>query len=309
MRKFLIIFSIFLAFYFLFSDKKIVNPAPWELKNDNGRTNILLLGIGDAGHDGPNLTDTMIVASIKPASPSAVFLISVPRDIYLDSLNGKINSAYALDGLASASAAVTEVTGLSIHYGIRVDFSAFEKIIDILGGLDVNVQNGFDDYQYPIDGKETDPCSGDPPFACRYEHLHFVAGPQHLDGATALKFVRSRHAEGDEGNDFARSKRQQLVIKAVQTKIFSNETLLNPKKILSIYNELKSHLDTNFDLSHPDELFKLALKYKNAQIKNIFLDTNFLDNPPGDYRGWILLPKSGNWNQVHQFIKDQLKFF
>jgi len=306
MRKFLIIFSVFLAFYFLFSNKKTVNVVPWELKNDQGRTNILLLGIGDAGHDGPNLTDTMIIASIKPASPSAVFLISIPRDLYLDSLNGKINSAYG-QGLDTAQTAVAEVTGLPIHYSVRVDFSAFEKIVDILGGIDITVPNSFDDYQYPLDGKEMDLCSGDPAFACRYEHLHFDAGPQHLDGATALKFVRSRHAEGEEGTDFARSKRQQLIIKAVQIKIFSNETLLNPGKILSIYNELKSHLDTNFDLSHPNELLKLALKYKNTQIKNIFLDTNLLDNPPEDFRGWILLPKTGNWDEVHKFIKDQLQ--
>lgn len=306
MRKFLIIFSVFLAFYFLFSNKKTVNSIPWELKNDNGRTNILLLGIGDAGHDGPNLTDTMIVASIKPASPSAVFLISIPRDIYLDSLDGKINSAYA-QNLNTVQTAVTEVTSLPIHYSVRVDFSAFEKIIDILGGIDINVERTFDDYDYPVDQKETDGCNGDPEFRCRYQHIHFDTGPQHLNGATALKFVRSRHAEGEEGTDFARSKRQQLIIKAVQTKIFSNETLLNPKKILSIYNELKSHLDTNFDLSHPDELLKLVLKYKNAQIKNIFLDINLLDNLPEDYRGWILLPKGGSWNEVHKFIKDQLQ--
>lgn len=298
------LFIFFLAFCFLFLNKKI-RSQQWELKNDNGQTNILLLGIGDAGHDGPNLTDTMIVASIKPASPSAIFLLSVPRDIYLDSLEGKINSAY-FKNLNAAQTAVTEVTGLPIHYSISMDFSAFEKIIDILGGVNINVERTFDDYDYPVDRKETDSCDGDPEFRCRYQHLHFNAGPQHFDGVNALKFVRSRHAEGEEGTDFARSKRQQLVIKAVQTKIFSNETLLNPKKILSIYGELKSHVDTNFDLSHPDELFKLALKYKNAQIKNIFLDTNLLDNPPEDYRGWILLPKDGSWNEVHKFIKDQL---
>lgn len=299
------LFIFFLAFCFLFLNKK-VRSQQWELKNDNGQTNILLLGIGDAGHDGPNLTDTMIVASIKPASPSAIFLLSVPRDIYLDSLEGKINSAY-FKNLNAAQMAVTEVTGLPIHYSISMDFSAFEKIIDILGGVNINVERTFDDYDYPVDRKEMDSCDGDPEFRCRYQHLHFNAGSQHFDGATALKFVRSRHAEGEEGTDFARSKRQQLVIKAVQTKIFSNETLLNPKKILSIYGELKSHVDTNFDLSHPDELFKLALKYKNAQIKNIFLDTNLLDNPPEDYRGWILLPKDGSWNEVHKFIKDQLQ--
>ena len=308
--------------------KAIVNQTPvFALKNDNGRTNVLILGTGGAGHDGPNLTDTIIVASATASGN--ITMISVPRDIYLDSLQSKINGAYQIGldrgaGLTTAEQAISEVTGLPIQYAIRVDFKAFERVIDILDGIDINVPTVLDDYHYPIDGKEEDVCGYSPQdvatisatiiddqtafaaFPCRYTHLHIDAGWQHMDGKTALEYVRSRHAEGDEGTDFARSRRQQLVIKAVRDKIISTDNLLNPLKLKAIYDELKNDVDTNFDLSNLDQLIILGLKYKNSDIKNVYLDLNLLTNPPADYRGWVLLPKGGTWDQVHQYIKSQL---
>lgn len=300
-----------------------ININKETLKSTNGRTNILLLGIGGGTHDGPLLTDTMIVASI-PASPSAVTLISIPRDIYLDSLQNKINYAYVAGGLVSSKAVASEVTGLPIHYGIRIDFSAFQQIIDTLGGVDINVERTLDDYQYPIQDKIDDTCGFTPQdlesriatssadelyksFPCRYEHLHFDPGPTHMNGSTALKFVRSRHAEGDEGTDFARSKRQELLITAIKNKVFSADTFLSPKKIELIYNIVKNNIDTDFNPSDSGDLLNLALKYKSASIKSLALDTNLLYNPPIDSRGWILIPRSGNWDEIHQFLKSQLQ--
>lgn len=320
-----------------FSRRVILNQPVWSLKNDNGRTNILLLGIGGGSHDGPDLTDTMIVVSVVTKFEKddlrvpPVYLISIPRDIYLDSLQEKINAAYDIGlskgaGLALAKTAASEVTGLPIHYAAEVDFSAFEKIIDLLGGIDVNVASTLDDYQYPISGKENDTCGLSPEeatakaativddatalaaFPCRYERLHFDAGPQHMNGTTTLKFVRSRHAEGPEGTDFARSRRQQLVIEAIKEKVFSTQGLLNPIRDLEIYNELKSHIDTDFDLSQPNELLKLALRYNKAKLQTVPFDLNLLENPPVDsQRGWILLPKAGNWDEVRQFIRSSLE--
>lgn len=288
---------------------------PQELKNDNGRINILLLGVGGAEHDGPNLTDTIIVASANIATSSpAISLVSVPRDIYLDSLGEKVNAAYAIGlskgpdvGLILAKATVSEITGMPIHYAARIDFSVFERIIDLVGGIDVVVQTSFDDPEYPIDGKENDTCQGDPQFKCRFEKIHFEAGSTHMDGKTALKFVRSRHAQGDEGTDFARSARQQLVIKAVKEKIFLTNLLFDPNKTLEIYNQLKAHVDTDFDSKDGAKLVNLAVNFRQAKFKNIILDLNLLENPPVDDRGWILLPKEGSWDAVHKSIKSQLE--
>lgn len=303
---------IFLALPFLQFSKGVILSRQSDLKNDNGRTNILILGIGGPEHDGPNLTDTMIVVSAT--SSGTVSLISIPRDIYLDSLGGKVNTAYAVGlgrgpdvGLILAKAVAFEITGLPIHYAVRIDFSVFEKIVDLLGGIDVVVEHPLDDSQYPIDGRENDLCGGDPQFACRYATVHFEAGPQHLDGATALKFVRSRKAEGSEGTDFARARRQQLVIAAVKEKIFGSGLLLDPTKVPAIYDQLKAHINTDFDPAQTGKLIALGLKFRKSTFKNIVLDLTLLENPPIDDRGWILLPKEGNWAKVHDFIKGGLE--
>lgn len=320
------------VFSVLFSQNQV-------LKSDQGRTNVLLLGVGGPQHDGPDLTDTIMVASFKlPENKTAttspvIDLISLPRDIYLDSLGGKINTAYSLGmskspdvGLAMAKATVTEVSGLPIHYVIVIDFSVFEKVVNAVGGIDVNVEHVLDDPGYPVDGAEQDTCgysvdeiaqkaasinispaSEVAAFPCRYTHLYFNVGITHMDGATALKFVRSRHAQGDEGTDFARAARQQLVLSALKQKVFSTQTLLSPSKILEIYNQLKSHINTDLNPSETSLLLNLALKFRTTRFQNIVLGLEQLENPPVDERGWVLLPKGGDWQSVHDFIKSQLQ--
>ena len=315
--SFLIIFVLSILYFLLpplvkTGTRVILSRDSFTLKNDNNRTNILLLGIGGKEHDGPNLTDTIIVVSVMTKFDTdtlitpPIMLISIPRDIYIESLNNKINAAYDLAGIPLAKELVNKVTGLPIHYAVVVDFSVFERVVDILGGIDVNVPTAFDDNEYPLPGKENDLCDGDLTFKCRYESIHFNAGLQHMTGATALKFVRSRHAQGDEGSDFARSRRQQLVIKAVKDKVFSTKNFLNVGQDLEIYNEIRSKIDTDFDFTQPSPLLTLALRYQTVQFKNTILDETLLYNPPEDYRGWILLPNNNNWEQIHQFIKEQL---
>src|SRR5258708_31476545 len=89
----------------------------------------------------------------------------------------------------------------SIDYATTLDFNAFKEVIDALHGITVDVKTEFTDTQYPIIGLEADNCNGDKTFACRYETITFKAGLQNMDSTTALKFVRSRHANGVEGND------------------------------------------------------------------------------------------------------------
>lgn len=241
------------------------------LKEVNGKTNIVLLGIGGGSHDGPNLTDTIILASID-WKKDTVTLISIPRDLWIPNLSSyvkKINEVYSdgqddtpPDGLKNAEAVVSQVTGQSVQYGIRLDFQGFVDAINQIGGVDVTVTRTLDDYNYPISGMEDDAC-GHPQqeiqtftatasaevdnfdfFACRYKHLHFNPGSQHMDGETALEFVRSRHALGIEGSDFARSARQQLVIEAVRNKLISS-AFFNPGKLLGLYDILKNSIDTD----------------------------------------------------------------
>jgi LCP family protein required for cell wall assembly len=135
-----------------------------QLENTDGRTNVLLLGIGGEGHEGPYLTDSIMVASAN-LETGEVVLLSLPRDIWVSRARSKINAVYAFarqkevkSGLPSARSAVEEILGIPIHYAVRIDFDGFRRAIDLLGGLDVEVARGFTDRQYPIEGKERDTC-------------------------------------------------------------------------------------------------------------------------------------------------------
>lgn len=325
------------------------------LKSDNNRINILLLGIGDETHDGPNLSDTMIVLSLDKNGKDAA-LISIPRDIWVPDLNQKINAAYAIGqvrnktGLKLAKSTIQKLFGLPIHYGIRIDFSGFKKAVDLVDGLDINVDNSFTDYKYPIDGKENDTCGYEienrlengivnvyfkqatgsataaaklatpsatllteenDPFTCRYETLSFKKGQTHMDGSTALKFVRSRHGDNNEGSDFARSARQEKVLLAFRQKVLSVGTLTNPKKILDLISTFGSSIDTDITSYEIPLFLKLFPKVDQNAVRKITLDAG---NPgsrlevgdPQTYGAYVLLPKGGSWQDLADFIQGEV---
>lgn len=293
-----------------------------NLKQANDRTNILILGVAGGNHEGANLSDTMIFLSVN-LKTGKIIMMSISRDIWVDSLQAKINAAYAFGeekrdggGFTLAKAAVSEVLDQPVHYTIKIDFAGFEKIINLLGGVEINVERTFDDYKYPIAGKENDECGGDPEYLCRFEHLHFDAGGQTMDGARALEYVRSRQAEGDEGTDFARSRRQQKLIVALKSKFLSVQTLLNPGKIWQLKDALGESVQTDIDFSELDDFVKLFQKYKENKIENLVLDTGdektgrkgLLVNPPVDqYGAWVLVSQSGNWDEVRKYVSCELE--
>jgi len=310
----------------------------------DNRINILLLGIGDLNHDGTNLTDTIMLASLDPKN-NKVTLVSIPRDLWFPDLTmnvKKINGAYAYGeavkkggGLTLAEAAISKITGQQVDYGVRIDFSGFVKAVDLVGGLDINVDNAFDDYQYPIDGKEVDTCGHTPEemkslagtpedqlpqaFPCRYLHLHFNKGLNHMDGITALEFVRSRHATGLENGDFARSKRQEKIIAAFKSKVLSAQTLINPGKLISLYTTLQGSIDTDIKQDDFDDFIRLATKMRGAKITSTTIDigdvvnnrAGLLDEAPfsDEYDNLsVLIPRTGNgkFTEIQNYISCEI---
>ena len=296
---------------------QIINPQ--NLKQTDGRTNILALGVdkrSNAGYVSGVLTDTIMVASIDEKKNDAV-VISIPRDLWVKMDNytsGKINSAYAFGGVELALKIVEQVLGVPIHYFAVVDFESFEKAIDILGGIEVEVENAFDDYRYPIFGRELDDCGGDPEFKCRYQHLHFDAGLQHMDGERALAFARSRHAGGPEGNDFARMRRQQKVLLAAKDKALSLKTLTNPAKLKELYELFSDSVETNIGFKEVERLYQLSRKFDKSRIRSYVIsgawdDENaLLYTPPAELYGgaYVLVPKAGNFSEIHYFVQKLL---
>ena len=260
-----------------------------SLPNHTGRTNFLLLGVSGGDREGKDLTDTIIFASLDIRTGDTV-LISIPRDLWIPSLRAKINTAYhygeerqpGIGGFLLAKSSLTEAIGQPVDFVVLIDFSGFAKAIDVIGGLDIQVDTSFIDSKFPIPGKETDPCE-----PCRYETISFTKGLQHMDGATALKFVRSRQAEGDECTDFARSKRQENLISAFKQKILSS-----PTKIFQLKRIFSQIVITDISSNLYFPLFKLGLKAVRQPLRSFSLSEPLLSHPPisavQDYQ-WVLL--------------------
>lgn len=141
-----------------------------------------------------------------------------------------------------------------------------------------------------------------------------------MNGKTALEFVRSRHAIGNEGSDFARSKRQEKVIKAFKDKVLSAQTLINPAKILDLYSTLKDSIDTDIKQDEFDDFVRLAQKMKQVKISSAVIDIGdeqakrqgLLVHPliTSDYNlEWVLIPRVGNGNftEIQKYIDCEIK--
>ena len=288
-----------------------------QLASYNGRTNILVMGKAGGTHDGPDLTDTMMLVSVSLVNKD-VTIISIPRDTWIPEIRAKINSAYywgnqknQTGGIVFAKAIATVVVGVPIQYGAVIDFSGFKDVIDELGGIQVNVENSFTDYYYPIAGRENDTCNGDIQFMCRYETLTFNAGLQTMNGDTALKFVRTRHAEGIEGTDIARESRQGKVIDAVKNKLLDKKTYINLGRDIAILKVVLKSIQT--DIDYPTAAILARLVYDGRDSINSFLiPQELMFNPPISSKydmQSVFIPKagSGKWEDINYWVSGVLQ--
>jgi polyisoprenyl-teichoic acid--peptidoglycan teichoic acid transferase len=267
------------------------------------RINILLLGIGGSGHDGPYLSDTNIILSIKPSKNLAA-MISVPRDLAIK-INGhglrKINNANAFgeaeqanNGGEYARKIFEEAFNLNIPYYARVDFAAFKELVNAMGGLTINVERSFTDAAYPSTNNS-------------FQTVSFEAGLQEMDGERALIFTRSRHGSNGEGSDFARAKRQQLALAAFKQKLLSAGTYLNPVTMQKIMASLSQHILTNMDFGQIMYLSALTKKINGDNVKMLILDdsqTGFLKSIISEDGAYLLVPKTGNYSEINFAINN-----
>ncbi|MDP7247076.1 MAG: LCP family protein [Candidatus Peribacteraceae bacterium] len=293
----------------------------------NGFTNILLMGQGTVEHDGKDLTDSIMVASVDPLNTKSVVLLSFPRDLYFLNTEkmgkGKLNTFYrdykgylrymkelsrddsSLEALKELGAEIGRVLEMPIHGVIKVDFTAFEQAVDELGGLDIEVPYDIIDNEYP-----------DENFG--YEPFEIRKGPNHLDGKTALKYARSRSTT----SDFGRSARQQQLIKAMGTK--AKETGFH-KKSGTIVNFMKiyaNNVETTFALRElvgllsyatdmdPNNVITMQLSDRNALYDSFIEPGGFLYTPPRNLfdGAAVLLPVSipefpVTWKQIRGLRK------
>src|SRR5438445_3112394 len=271
------------------------------------RVNLLVMGFGGSGHDGAYLTDSMVVVSLLPQSHHTT-LISVPRDLWVQIPPGsgqyhKINASYEYgsnnnakpaDGGNAAAAKISLVTGLDVKYWLTINFQGFREFIDSIGGIDVYVPDSF---------TANYPANDDPNINPNWIKVHFSKGMQHMNGETAIRYARARYVLDNpaEGTDFARSARQQIMIKAALSKVKQMSTW---PSLYNALNALQHTIYTNMSLA---DLMQFALKMDLTNAHRVGLSNqNVLASgtaPDGEY---ILKPANGNWQAIVDYVKQQL---
>jgi LCP family protein required for cell wall assembly len=309
-----IIIGLFFVGYILYSfaenyslPKDEQSKISSNIKTDEGqRTNLLFLGIaGNADHGG-DLTDSIMIVSIHNADKT-ISMLNLPRDLFVKSDVGsrKINEVYAVSkfkhknkkrGLDSIKKAISDFTGLQIHYATVVKFEIFSKVIDEIGGINIYIPNSIKDPFYPDD---------------KYGYKTFTirSGLQKLDGETALKYIRTRKTT----SDYARSQRQQDIFVAIQKRLSSLNILKDPLLLSRFYNLFNRNVVTDLGITEILSIANIVKDLDSNMISSSIIHDNpvskggFLYTPAKeDYSGqFILLPNSKT--ELQQFINFSLK--
>ena len=286
-----------------------IDNLPDLPEDDPDRINILLLGGrgADEPGDGKLLSDSIILFSIKK-STNQVALISFPRDFYVQlwcsNDKQKINFAHAIGGLSCAKKTVSYLSGLYVDYAVNINFGGLVELIDDLGGIDVYLNEPFEEsFQWAKEGWEEDEhwfikeIEGEEKWV-----FHLSEGANHLDGKTALYYVRSRYST----NDFDRMRRQQDVLISIKEKGLSLNVLLNPIKIYNLLDTLGKNIKTDMRL---DDIKKLIDLSGDLDINNV--KTDIFDISPNGLlyhtfinKEYVLLPIGDNFDKIQEVCKN-----
>jgi len=291
-----------------------VNPELLKGEGD-GRINVLLLGRGGGDHEAPDLTDTILLASIDPVNHTST-LLSIPRDLWVDVPNQgamKINAVWETGefkqlgkvhpgstdpkaiqaGFDLTDQMVESILGVPINYNVLVDFQAFKQGVDTVDGVTVNVPTDLVD---PTMAWEN---SNDPVLA--------KAGVQTFDGKHALIYVRSRETT----SDFARSQRQRAVLVALKDKIDTLGTLSNPLKISGLMNAFSNNVKTDFSLKDASRFYSIVKQIGDSKVASVgFADgTNHYITTSNMNGQSVDVPTAGlfDYSDIQKFVRGQLK--
>jgi polyisoprenyl-teichoic acid--peptidoglycan teichoic acid transferase len=278
--------------------KAISGQDAFSTQLGDGRVSMVFLGYGGAGHDGEFLSDSLLVATYDPATDKSA-LISVPRDLWVqvppNSGNYfKLNTAFAYGvahggftaGGQLAANKVSDILGMPITHWLSLDFTGFEELVNQLGGVDINVPDNFVATTSPTysGGKA------------------FHKGLTHMDGATALLFARARYCTpASEASDFARSARQQLLLKTIFGKLRTPGGWFDATGVM---DDLQSRVHTDLSLR---DLTTVFTHFDINHATRIGLSNqNVLVDAVSDDGQDILLPRDGNWDIIRSYVQSQL---
>lgn len=289
---------------------------------DSGRVNILLAGnsADDPGHNGGNLTDSIMIVSIDTRNNTA-FLMSVPRDLWVNipgAGHQKINDAYVVGqeenfnqpgypqgGMGLLEKIIQQDFGLPINYYALVNYEALKDSVNAVGGIDFTVHS-------------TDPRGLYDPsidYATHGPLAKLTNGTHVLNGEQALDLARARgDAYGSYGfanADFTRTQNQREMIIDLKNKAQTAGVLANPAKLTSLFDAIGSNVKTDFNLSEVRRLYDVTKPISANNVKSLSLNDadgkNLLKNYETEDGESALIPAAGinDFSDIQAFVRQQ----
>lgn len=273
-------------------DARVEQPAHKEASTSlanltEKQINILLLGSDERDQDNdPARTDTMLLLTLN-LEQRTLGMLSLPRDLWVPipgyDLTKKINSAYVLGekwdypdggGAQLAKDTVSSLIGQPVQYYGHINFKGFIDLIDLIGGIEIDVPWVIHDEYYPTADYG-------------YQTFHLEAGPQLLDGETALKYVRTRNSD----NDYGRIARQQQLLQAVMDKVLTADMI--PTLIArspQLMNAMRTSFNTDMPLTTAIDIARYVRSNAFETVREQVLDTRYAGESWSTEGYWILLP-------------------
>lgn len=275
-------------------------------QSNQGQTNFLILGTPGKDWPAPHLTDSIMVGILE-YEPVSVKLVSIPRDFAYRKQSGtfvKLNSIYAnnlsqgkLAAFKAVAKAIEDITGLRIHYYVKIDLNVVTEVVHKLGGVNVRVPETIYDPQFP-----------GPHYS--YQTFKVKRGWRYLDAQQAAKFIRTRHTQY---GDFIRMQRQKQLLAALWLKIENMGIFQQFTTALSLWQSLRKHIETNLTLEELRTLFGLAKKIGLDRVQSDQLDIRG-DNALltethmnfGQTQVYVVVPRAGagDYSEIHEFFKE-----
>lgn len=284
------------------------NDTEVQLKQTNGYTNLLLVGVDTRDDKSIANTDSMMLISYQHSS-SSTLLLSFPRDLFVNykvrdgrQLSSKVNAIYGSHGTDGLDYAIEQISGQPVHYHVYITIDVFSKVVDALGGVEVELDKDFVDV-YPCKEVPQGQTCPSPRWVedGMYGLFRFSKGKVKLNGFDSLVYTRARKYS----SDFDRAARQQKLIKAALNGVLNQTTPLSQRipQYLELYNVFRSDVKTNVELSDISGAMKLAGKLSD-RVARVVVDPNLGGSGKIITRGGV---KDGVWK--NEFVDPSYRTF
>jgi LCP family protein required for cell wall assembly len=324
-----LLIGLFVAGKFIYNAHKLFGGSIFgvlhstKLKGeDQGRVNILLAGnsADDVGHNGGQLTDSIMIVSIDTRNNTA-FLLSVPRDLWVNipgAGHQKINDAYVVGqednfsqpgypsgGMGLLEQVIQENFGIQLDYYALVNYTALKDAVNAVGGININVQSNDPRGLY-------DPSVD---YATHGPLVKLTNGQHSLNGEQALDLARARGdaygSYGFDSADFERTQNQRAMLVSLKSKATTAGVIANPAKLTSLFDAIGSNVKTDFKLSEVHRLYDLSKLINANNIQSLSLDKangkDLLTSYTTADGESALIPAAGvdDFNDIQAFVKQQ----